>query len=79
MDTTPAAGGQLPDDPHLAEDIGTAADTPAEDMAREPMPTGQTNAGQQVSGVREAGTPAHEITGDGQDPAEGGYQPPTSD
>ncbi|MFF0991036.1 hypothetical protein [Kocuria nitroreducens] len=79
MNTTPASGDQLPDDPHLAEDIGTAPDTPAEDMAREPMPTGLTNAGQQVSGVREAGSPDHEIGGGGQDPAEGGHQPPTSD
>lgn len=79
MDTTPASGAQLPDDPHLAEDVGAAADTPAADIAREPAPTGQTNAGQQVSGVREAGTPAHEITGDAQGPAEGGHQPPTSD
>ncbi|MCJ8505871.1 hypothetical protein MRU69_13575 [Kocuria flava] len=79
MNTTPASGDQLPDDPHLAEDIGAAPDTPAEDMAREPLPTGQTNAGQQVSGVREAGRPEHEITGEHQDPAEGGYQPPTSD
>lgn len=78
MDTTPASGAQLPDDPHLAEDIGQAPDTPVEDMAREPMPTGQTNAGQQVSGVREAGTPDPEITGDGQDPAEGGHRPPGS-
>ncbi|MFI7580486.1 hypothetical protein ACH9DO_08455 [Kocuria sp. M1N1S27] len=58
MDTTPASGDQLPDDPHLAEDIGVAADTPAEDMEQEPLPTGQTNAGQQVSGVRDAGAAA---------------------
>lgn len=79
MNTTPASGDQLPDDPHLAEDIGVAADTPADDMADEPLPTGQTNAGHQVSGVSEAGTPSHEISGDEQDPAGGGYQPPTSD
>lgn len=69
MDTTPASGDQLPDDPHLAEDIGVAADTPAEDMEQEPLPTGQTNAGQQVSGVRDAGTAAD---GEGRDPATSG-------
>lgn len=78
MDTTSASGDQLPDDPHLAQDIGVP-DTPARDMANAPEPGGLTNAGQRVPGVADAGSPAHEVTGDDQDPAAGTYQPPTSD
>jgi len=78
MDITPRSGDDIPDDPHLAEDIGVA-DTPGRDLETAQEPIGLTNAGQRVPGVSDAGTPAHEVTGEDQDPAAGGYQPPTSD
>ncbi|MFI7483593.1 hypothetical protein ACH9EU_14405 [Kocuria sp. M1R5S2] len=77
MNTTPASGDQLPDDPHLADDVGVP-DTPARDMETAEDPLGQTNAGQRLPGVADAGTTDHGIGGDDQDPA-GGYRPPTSD
>ncbi|GGG63485.1 hypothetical protein GCM10011374_28610 [Kocuria dechangensis] len=78
MNTTPASGDSIPDDPHLADDVGVP-DTPARDLETAQDPLGQTNAGQRLPGVSDAGTPTHEVTGDDQDPAKGGYQPPTSD
>ncbi|MCM3689245.1 MULTISPECIES: hypothetical protein [Kocuria] len=78
MNTTPASGDRIPDDPHLADDVGVP-DTPARDLETAPEPSGLTNAGQRIPGVSDAGEPAHEVTGDDQDPAAGAYQPPTSD
>lgn len=75
----PTPGNDLPDDPHLAEDIGAAPESAEEQIRDENLPTGMTNAGQQVSGVREAGTPEHELTEEDGTPAEGGYRPPASD
>lgn len=70
MNTTPASGDQLPDDPHLAEDIGVT-ETPTQEAEDEAMPTGMTNAGQQVSGVRDVGTREPGAGDDEQGPAAG--------
>ncbi|MFI7494806.1 hypothetical protein ACH9D2_08810 [Kocuria sp. M4R2S49] len=57
MDTTPGSGNQLPDDPHLADDIGVP-DTPARDLETAQDPLGQTNAGQRVPSAGDADDPA---------------------
>lgn len=57
MDTTSGAGSPLPDDPHLADDVGVP-DTPARDLGTAQEPLGQTNAGQRVPSAGDAADPA---------------------
>lgn len=68
MNTTPT-GDDIPDDPHLADDIGVP-DTPARDMATAPDPIGLSNAGQRAFGVSDvdaAGASGQDLTGDQSD------------
>ncbi|MGQ1837800.1 hypothetical protein ACT4S2_05030 [Kocuria turfanensis] len=62
--TTP--GNQLPDDPHLADDVGVP-DTPARDLETAQDPLGQTNAGQRVPSAGDAEDPADPDFGPGAD------------
>lgn len=64
MNTIPASGNQLPDDPHLADDVGVP-DTPAHDLETAQDPLGQTNAGQRVPSAGDADAPADPDFGNG--------------
>lgn len=61
MNTIPT-GDSIPDDPHLANDIGVP-DTPARDMETAQDPLGMTNAGQRVPSAGDTGDTGQDLAG----------------
>lgn len=61
MNTLPT-GDSIPDDPHLANDIGVP-DTPAPDMETAQDPLGVANAGQRVPSAGDPGDSGQDLAG----------------
>jgi hypothetical protein len=61
MNTLPT-GDSIPDDPHLANDIGVP-DTPARDMETAQDTLGASNAGQRVPSAGDTGDTGQDLTG----------------
>lgn len=61
MNTIPT-GDSLPDDPHLANDIGVP-DTPGQDMETAQDALGATNAGQEVPSAGDTGDSGQDLAG----------------
>ena len=61
MNTIPT-GADIPDDPHLADDVGVP-DTPARDMETAQDSLGATNAGQRVPSAGGTGNSGQDLTG----------------
>ena len=61
MATIPS-GDNLPDDPHLANDIGIPG-TPARDVETTQDPLGMANAGQRVPSAADTGDTGQDLTG----------------